>query len=318
MSLSSATSDEMTWMDELVPTLATTALAPSGSGVDEGTGTIPGVPDVPTDESEEEISWKSTDKEGDDDDDDDEGDDGEVENDDDDDEQDDDDVQDDDDQEDEVNDEDVQDEGSNDEQASDEKEFIHPSLSTHVEEDTRDEESFDSIPKTPKNTDDEGNGEENLGMNVDKEQGQDEEDEEDELYKDVNINLGRGVQMVDVHTTQEFEDSHVTLTSTPTSVDPLISGFPRDFFLRLISGYIGNPWLLLVASLSCYASIIATSKRADRLLALEVVVRCFPLAEVDNLGTAAAVGGVTVVSELLLVFRTLALGLAGIAHVATA
>nr|GEZ27519.1 hypothetical protein [Tanacetum cinerariifolium] len=77
---------------------------------------------------------------------------------------------------------------------------------------TRDEESFDLILKTPKNTDDEGNGEENLGMNVSREEGQDEEDEEDELYKDVNINLGRCVQMADVYTTQEFEDSHVTLT----------------------------------------------------------------------------------------------------------
>nr|GEV40908.1 hypothetical protein [Tanacetum cinerariifolium] len=38
-----------------------------GSGADEGTGTISGVPDVPTDESEEEIFWKSTDEEGDDD-----------------------------------------------------------------------------------------------------------------------------------------------------------------------------------------------------------------------------------------------------------
>nr|GEV25836.1 hypothetical protein [Tanacetum cinerariifolium] len=45
----------------------------SGSGVDEGTGTIPVVPDVPTDESEEEISWKSTNDEGDDNDDDDAG-----------------------------------------------------------------------------------------------------------------------------------------------------------------------------------------------------------------------------------------------------
>nr|GEY88095.1 hypothetical protein [Tanacetum cinerariifolium] len=70
--------------------------------------------------------------------------------------------------------------GSDDEQASDEEEFIHPSLSTHAEEETRDEESFDPVPKTPENTDDEGNG--------------------------------RGIQMGDVHTTQEFEDSHVTLT----------------------------------------------------------------------------------------------------------
>nr|GFC72206.1 hypothetical protein [Tanacetum cinerariifolium] len=35
----------------------------------------------------------------------------------------------------------------------------------------------------------------------------------DELYRDVNINLeGRVLQMADVHTTQEFEDSHATLT----------------------------------------------------------------------------------------------------------
>nr|GEX13917.1 hypothetical protein [Tanacetum cinerariifolium] len=73
---------------------------------------------------------------------------------------------DDDDQKDEGNDEDDQEEGSDDEQAFDEEEFIHPSLSTHVEEETRDEESFNPIPKTPENTNDEGNGEENLGMNV--------------------------------------------------------------------------------------------------------------------------------------------------------
>nr|GEY00157.1 hypothetical protein [Tanacetum cinerariifolium] len=129
-------------------------------------------------------------------------------------------------------DDDDQEEGSDDEQASDEEgeEFIHPSLSTHDEEETRDEESFDPIPKTPKNMDDEGNGEENIGMNVGREEGQDEEDEEDELYIDVNINLGRGVQMVDVHTTQEFEDSHVTLTpmdaQTLTSVAPLLVSAP--------------------------------------------------------------------------------------------
>nr|GFC26631.1 hypothetical protein [Tanacetum cinerariifolium] len=103
---------------------------------------------------------------------------------------------------------------SDDEQASDkeDEEFIHPSLSTHDEEEIRDEESFDPIPKTPKNTDDEGNGEENLGTNVGREEGHDEEDKEDELYRDVNINLGRGVQMADVYMTQEFKDSHVTLT----------------------------------------------------------------------------------------------------------
>nr|GEU42425.1 hypothetical protein [Tanacetum cinerariifolium] len=68
----------------------------------------------------------------------------------------------DDDQEDEGNDKDDQEEGSDDEQAFNKEEFIHPSLSTHDEEETRDEESFDPITKTPENTDDEGNGIESI------------------------------------------------------------------------------------------------------------------------------------------------------------
>nr|GEU88708.1 uncharacterized mitochondrial protein AtMg00810-like [Tanacetum cinerariifolium] len=103
--------------------------------------------------------------------------------------------------------EDDEEEDGDDEQASDEEEFIYPSLSTHTEEEIRDEESFDPIPKTPEDIDDEGNGEKNLGINVGREEGHDEEEEEDELYIDVKINPGRGIQ-----TTQEFEDSHVTLT----------------------------------------------------------------------------------------------------------
>nr|GEV07525.1 copia protein [Tanacetum cinerariifolium] len=148
----------------------------SSSGVDEGTGTLPGVPDVPTNESEEEISWNSTD-----------------------------------------NDDDDEEKGNDDEQASDEEEFIHPSLSTHAKEETKDEESFDPIPKTPKNSDDEGNGEENLGTNVGREERHDEEEEGDELYRDVNINQRRGIQ-----TTQEFEDSHVTLTPFPGAVSAIL------------------------------------------------------------------------------------------------
>nr|GFB20464.1 hypothetical protein [Tanacetum cinerariifolium] len=55
------------------------------------------------------------------------------------------------------------------------------------------------------------------------EEGQDAEDDEDELYRDVNINLeGRVVQMADVYTTQEFEDTHVTLTPVnPDGIDSL-------------------------------------------------------------------------------------------------
>nr|GEV58933.1 hypothetical protein [Tanacetum cinerariifolium] len=184
----------------------------AAAGADEGTGFIPGVPDVPTEESDEEISWKLSDEE---DDDVDKG----SDNKDDDDVQDDDDDQDDDNQDDDDQDEgdkdDDQDESNDDDQDSDEEgeEFIHLKLSIHDDEETKDEERFDPIAKTPENSNDKGNDEESLGLNVGREEGQDEEDDEDELYRDVNINLeGRIVQMAGVHTTQEFEDTHVTLT----------------------------------------------------------------------------------------------------------
>nr|GFC91890.1 hypothetical protein [Tanacetum cinerariifolium] len=56
-----------------------------------------------------------------------------------------------------------------------------------------------------------------------------------------------------------------------------------------------------------------------RLFALEALAGCLPFAEVDSLVPTATVrGGVTVVSELLFVFQTLALVFGGVAHVATA
>nr|GFD57875.1 hypothetical protein [Tanacetum cinerariifolium] len=84
-----------------------------------------------------------------------------------------------------------QDEGNDDDQDTDEEgeEFIHPKLSIHDKKETKDEESFDPIAKTPKNMDNEGNDDENLGLNVGNEEGQDAKDDEDELYRDVNINL---------------------------------------------------------------------------------------------------------------------------------
>nr|GEX84948.1 hypothetical protein [Tanacetum cinerariifolium] len=139
---------------------------PSGSGADEGTGSKPRVLDIPTDESEEELSWNSKDDEGDDNDEqdddgdkEDEGDDGEEGNDDDDDE-----------------------EGGDDEYESDEE--------------TREEESFDPIPQTPEDSKDEGDGEEDLILNIGEEERHDEEEEEDELYRDVNINHGREFKQI--------------------------------------------------------------------------------------------------------------------------
>nr|GFD29697.1 hypothetical protein [Tanacetum cinerariifolium] len=50
-------------------------------------------------------------------------------------------------------------------------------------------------------------GEEDQGLNIGEEERHDEEEEEDEFYRDVNINLGWGLQA-----SLEIEDSHVTLT----------------------------------------------------------------------------------------------------------
>nr|GEU59944.1 hypothetical protein [Tanacetum cinerariifolium] len=109
-------------------------------------------------------------------------------------------------------DEDDEEKGGNDEQATIKEEFIHPSLSTHTTEETRDEESFDPISKTPEDSDDEANGEENLGINIGREEGHDEKEEEDELYKDVNINQGRGMESI-------FETTLQMDTQTPTSAN---------------------------------------------------------------------------------------------------
>nr|GEY19756.1 hypothetical protein [Tanacetum cinerariifolium] len=98
---------------------------------------------------------------------------------------------------------------------NDDDDFIHPKLTTHDEE-AKDEESFDPIVQTPshvENSDDEGNDDASHGMNVGGDEGPDAEEDDNELYGDVNINLeGRDIQMIDVHTTKVLKDTHVTLT----------------------------------------------------------------------------------------------------------
>nr|GEW89451.1 hypothetical protein [Tanacetum cinerariifolium] len=110
-----------------------------------GTSSIPRVPYVPTNESEKELSWNSTDEEADDEGKDDDGDKGKD---------------DDDDGEEREGDDDDDDDDNGEEEYN---------------EETRDKESFDPIQKTLKNSDDEGNGEEDLGLNVGRKEGHDEE-----------------------------------------------------------------------------------------------------------------------------------------------
>nr|GEX02886.1 hypothetical protein [Tanacetum cinerariifolium] len=147
----------------------------SGSGADKGSGLIPGVLDVPTYESDEEISSKSSDED------------------------DDDDVQqskhdeDIDEQSDVESYDDDQDDEDDDQTDSDNDgdDFVYPKFSTHDEE-AKYEESFDPIVQTPshvENSDDEGNDDASHGMNVGGDEGPNAEDDDNELYGDLNINL---------------------------------------------------------------------------------------------------------------------------------
>nr|GFB57852.1 hypothetical protein [Tanacetum cinerariifolium] len=69
------------------------------------------------------------------------------------------------------------------------------------------EESFNPIYRTPEGSEDESNNEEDQELRLGEEARIQEEEEADELYRDVNINQGRGLQV-----TQNIKDSHMTLT----------------------------------------------------------------------------------------------------------
>ncbi|GJU22026.1 hypothetical protein Tco_1155368 [Tanacetum coccineum] len=206
----------------------------SGSGADEGTGGILGVPDVPTYESnDEQISWKSSDEEDDDDDNDDDDD---ADN-------QDDNGQDDDGQEYDGQDDKFQDDDNEKTDSdNDGDEFVHPKFSTHDQEERQDEEDNEEegsdlrvqTPSHYESTDDEESDEVTHGANVDgeelDEEETNEEDEENELYRDVNVNLeGRDTKMTDalrstVETTQVIEDTHVIITLVnPEGIDSIFN-----------------------------------------------------------------------------------------------
>nr|GEZ77052.1 hypothetical protein [Tanacetum cinerariifolium] len=170
-------------------------------GTDEGTGSRPGVPDVPSDDSEEELSWNSSDDE-----DVDEQTKGREEG-----EGYKTDKSDDDDDKEEITkigDQEVteSDEGDNEDTESDRE---------SEDEETREqeEESFDPIPQTPEDNEDDDNNEEDQGLRIGEEERMQEEEDVEELYRDVDINQGRGIQV-----SQETEDTHVILTPTQSDV----------------------------------------------------------------------------------------------------
>ncbi|GJV99102.1 hypothetical protein Tco_1554354 [Tanacetum coccineum] len=178
-------------------------------GADEGTGSIPGVPDVPTYESDDEqISWKSSEE--------DDNDEVNVSEDDDDDNDDDGNNDDDDDDDDDADNQDAENQDDDEQKNSDNNgdDFIHPKFSTHDEED-KEEDSFDPRVQTPfhvKLSDDQDSDEEIQDANVEgdkmNEEETNEEAEVDALYRDVNFNLeGRDSEMTDAPQGQQQSSS---------------------------------------------------------------------------------------------------------------
>nr|GEX55073.1 uncharacterized mitochondrial protein AtMg00810-like [Tanacetum cinerariifolium] len=165
------------------PARATSPTDPTeqgGSSTDEGTGSKPGVPDVPSDDSEEEISWNSSDDEDVDDQtkgrDVNEGektDESDTDN----------DGQDevgkdnvDDDDEEEIS---KIDEQEDTESGGDDEETKSDRESEEEETREKEEESFDPIPRTPEDSEDNGNGKEDQGLRISEEERMHEEEEAD-------------------------------------------------------------------------------------------------------------------------------------------
>ncbi|GKA42033.1 hypothetical protein Tco_0734693 [Tanacetum coccineum] len=188
----------------------------SGSGADEGTGVTPGVPDAPDYDSEDDISWKSSDddqadEQAEDDEDAGKNDVNETTQDDEDDDDHDDDEKVQDDDEHDV-DETVQEDDDEEQTESDDDgdDFVHPKLTTHDDEIIHEEDS-DEDDSSISTSNDEDSDNEDEGTNVEgaksDEEATYEEDQGNEAVKDTNTDLdGRDKVMTDV------EDTHVTLT----------------------------------------------------------------------------------------------------------
>nr|GEZ61958.1 hypothetical protein [Tanacetum cinerariifolium] len=99
------------------------------------------------------------------------------------------------------------------------------------EEETRQEEdeNFDPIPRTPEESEEESNDEEEQESRLSEEVRIKEEEDAEELYRDVNINQGRGLQV-----TQRVEDTHVILTPVNPD-DPQESSSMSSFVSSMLN-----------------------------------------------------------------------------------
>ncbi|GKB60988.1 hypothetical protein Tco_0917174 [Tanacetum coccineum] len=137
-----------------------------------------------------------------------------------------------------------QDDDERTESDNDDDDFVHPKLSTHDDEARKDDEVNDEERNEESNVEsNEESDEEVQGTNTEEEEMDEEatheEDEANELYRDVNVNLeGRDTVMMDalllnVQATQETEDTQVILTA---SINP--EGQQQSYSVS--SGFISN------------------------------------------------------------------------------
>nr|GFA16343.1 hypothetical protein [Tanacetum cinerariifolium] len=162
-----------------------------GFGTDEGTGCRPGVSDVPSDDSEEELSSNSSD------------------------------------------DEDV------DEQTKGREESEGDKTDESNDDDDEEEttkiseqevaESDEATESDRENNEDNDNNEEDQGLRIGEEERMQEEEDAEELYFDVDINQGRGLQV-----SQETEDTHVILTPTQSDAQQE-SSLTSSFMTNLLN-----------------------------------------------------------------------------------
>ncbi|GKA48709.1 hypothetical protein Tco_0741667 [Tanacetum coccineum] len=122
--------------------------------------------------------------------------------------------------------------------------LAHPNLSTYKADDEEEEQEKAndeeissgqrvSTPLEYELTQEEENKE---GDNKDKE-GEHEQDDEDDLYRDVNINLERSdAEMTDAQANKDTEDAHVTLTAVPPIVQQQ-SSFVSSYLVSKFINY---------------------------------------------------------------------------------
>nr|GEZ73061.1 hypothetical protein [Tanacetum cinerariifolium] len=112
--------------------------------------------------------------------------------------------------------------------------FVHPKLSIHDEED-KDEESFDPIVQTPskvENFDDESHG-----MNVGGDERPDAEDDDEELYRDININLEVTTTVVPLLVTSPTlpPPSIPIISQVQQALDPTLATAPNTSLQDLLN-----------------------------------------------------------------------------------